>query len=289
MTLHLTGTDFFEAVEDDGLASAKDLWEQTLVSEIAPTSTAASSSRHACSSTPRRARAALTVEALADAAPRRPDARRGGARLRAGSPRRRLRARHPRRRRRARSSRSSSRFAPPPGSSASRPTRARSRALYWASLDAEARKVLHARGREPRSPARRDRASSAHRPRSPPSSRRRSPRARRSSASPPGVAISRCGLALPRRGARRGEGPLRRQRLGRQRVPRPHDVPRRERQPSRLRGRAARARRRTWPRGSSVALAYVDAFVGRRRAHRARAPVRARGRGDARHRSRRRA
>jgi hypothetical protein len=33
MTLHLTGTDYFEAIVDDGLASARDLWEQTLVSE----------------------------------------------------------------------------------------------------------------------------------------------------------------------------------------------------------------------------------------------------------------
>src|SRR6185295_6883923 len=33
MTLHLTGTDYFEPIEDEGLASAKDLWEQTLVSE----------------------------------------------------------------------------------------------------------------------------------------------------------------------------------------------------------------------------------------------------------------
>ena len=33
MTLHLTGTDYFEAIVDEGLANAKDLWEQTLVSE----------------------------------------------------------------------------------------------------------------------------------------------------------------------------------------------------------------------------------------------------------------
>jgi ATPase involved in DNA repair/ATPase family associated with various cellular activities (AAA) len=35
MTLHLTGTDYFEPIEDEGLASAKDLWEQSLVSENA--------------------------------------------------------------------------------------------------------------------------------------------------------------------------------------------------------------------------------------------------------------
>jgi len=33
MTLHLTGTDYFEPIEDVGLASARDLWEQSLVSE----------------------------------------------------------------------------------------------------------------------------------------------------------------------------------------------------------------------------------------------------------------
>ncbi len=35
MTLHLTGTDYFEPVADEGLASARDLWEQSLVSENA--------------------------------------------------------------------------------------------------------------------------------------------------------------------------------------------------------------------------------------------------------------
>ncbi|HSO38913.1 MAG TPA: DNA repair ATPase [Labilithrix sp.] len=35
MTLHLTGTDYFEPIEDEGLASARDLWEQSLVSENA--------------------------------------------------------------------------------------------------------------------------------------------------------------------------------------------------------------------------------------------------------------
>lgn len=33
MTLHLTGTDYFEVITDEGLTSAKDLWGQTLVSE----------------------------------------------------------------------------------------------------------------------------------------------------------------------------------------------------------------------------------------------------------------
>ncbi len=33
MTLHLTGTDYFEPVEDQALAAARDLWDQSLVSE----------------------------------------------------------------------------------------------------------------------------------------------------------------------------------------------------------------------------------------------------------------
>lgn len=33
MTLHLTGTDFFEPIDDSALNAAKDLWDQTLVSE----------------------------------------------------------------------------------------------------------------------------------------------------------------------------------------------------------------------------------------------------------------
>jgi hypothetical protein len=33
MTLHLSGTDYFEVIDDEGLTGAKDLWSQTLVSE----------------------------------------------------------------------------------------------------------------------------------------------------------------------------------------------------------------------------------------------------------------
>jgi hypothetical protein len=35
MTLHLTGTEYFEPIEDQALAAARDLWEQTLPSETA--------------------------------------------------------------------------------------------------------------------------------------------------------------------------------------------------------------------------------------------------------------
>ena len=148
MTLHLSGTDYFEAIEDEGLASAKDLWEQTLVSESAgPGGVYRGEFLAACMLFDAEdGKGGLTIEALADAA-------RDGNKLvemvRAYSQDRldegyergihdtdsakileKLVA--------LRASAGLLRFSPDARGLAS---------LYWASLDAEAQKVLHARGR----------------------------------------------------------------------------------------------------------------------------------------------
>ena len=145
MTLHLSGTDYFEAIEDEGLASANDLWEQTLVSESSEVYRGeflASCMLFDAED----GKNGLTIEALADAA-------RDGQKLvemvRAYSADRldegyergihdtdsakileKLVA--------LRASAGLLRFSPDARGLAS---------MYWASLDVEARKVLHARGR----------------------------------------------------------------------------------------------------------------------------------------------
>ena len=145
MTLHLSGTDYFEAVEDEGLASAKDLWGQTLVSE-SPEVYRGEFLASCMLFDAEDGKNGLTIEALADAA-------RDGTKLvdmvRAYSQDRldegyergihdtdsakileKLVA--------LRASAGLLRFSPDSRALA---------ALYWGSLDVESRKVLHARGR----------------------------------------------------------------------------------------------------------------------------------------------
>lgn len=151
MTLHITGTDYFEAVEDEGLASARDLWDQTLVSEVTGTGGSAGVYRGeflaACMLFDAEdGKSGLSVEMLAEAA--RDEARlletvrayaqdrldegyeRGIHDADAAKILEKLVA--------LRASAGLLRFSPDARALAS---------LYWAALDAEARKVLHARAR----------------------------------------------------------------------------------------------------------------------------------------------
>lgn len=145
MMLHLTGTDYFEPLDDPNLASSKDLWEQTLVSE----SNAVYRGEFLASCMlfdAEDGKSGLTVEALADAA-------RDGAKLleavRAYAQDR-LDEGYERGIHDAdaakileklialRASAGLLRFSPDSRALAN---------LYWASLDSDARKVLHARAR----------------------------------------------------------------------------------------------------------------------------------------------
>jgi hypothetical protein len=145
MTLHLTGTDYFEPIEDEGLASAKDLWDQTLVSESSEVYRGEFLA--ACMLFDAEdGKNGLTIEALADGA-------RDGAKLvemvRAYAQDR-LDEGYERGIHDAdtakileklvalRASAGLLRFSPDARALGS---------LYWASLDAEGRKVLHARAR----------------------------------------------------------------------------------------------------------------------------------------------
>ncbi|MDB4936871.1 MAG: hypothetical protein JWP87_3843 [Labilithrix sp.] len=145
MTLHLTGTDYFEPIEDEGLASAKDLWEQTLVSE-SPAVYRGEFLAACMLFDAEDGKNGLTIEALADAA-------RDGARLVEmvrGYAQDRLDEGYERGIHDAdtakileklvalRASAGLLRFSPDARALAS---------LYWASLDADARRVLHARAR----------------------------------------------------------------------------------------------------------------------------------------------
>lgn len=148
MTLHLTGTDYFEPVEDEGLASAKDLWEQTLVSEAAgPDGVYRGEFLAACMLFDAEdGKNGLTIEALTDAsrdvtklvevvrayAQDRLDEgyERGIHDADAAKILEKLVA--------LRASAGLLRFAPDARALGS---------LYWAALDADARKVLHARAR----------------------------------------------------------------------------------------------------------------------------------------------
>jgi hypothetical protein len=153
MTLHLTGTDYFEPIVDEALAGARDLWEQTLVSESAgPDGVYRGEFLAACMLFDAEdGKSGLTIEALADAA--RDGATKDNSKLvemvRAYAQDRldegyergihdtdtakileKLIA--------LRASAGLLRFSPDARALGS---------LYWASLDVEGRKVLHARGR----------------------------------------------------------------------------------------------------------------------------------------------
>ena len=145
MTLHLSGTDYFEPIEDEGLAGAKDLWNQTLVSESAEVYRGEFLAANMLFDA-EDGKAGLTIEALTDAArdeKKLVEVVRSYAqdRLDEGYERgihdadaakilEKLIA--------LRASAGLLRFSPDARSLAS---------LYWASLDTEARKVLHARAR----------------------------------------------------------------------------------------------------------------------------------------------
>lgn len=151
MTLHLTGTDYFEAIDDEGLASAKDLWNQTLVSEVTGAGGAPGVYRGEFLAASmlfdaEDGKGGLSIEILTDAA--RDEARllevvrayaqdrldegyeRGIHDADAAKILEKLVA--------LRGSAGLLRFSPDARALAS---------LYWASLDADARKVLHARAR----------------------------------------------------------------------------------------------------------------------------------------------
>jgi hypothetical protein len=150
MTLHLTGTDYFEPIVDEALAGARDLWEQTLVSE-SPAVYRGEFLAACMLFDAEDGKNCLTIEALADAA--RDGAAKDSSKLvelvRAYAQDRldegyergihdtdtakileKLIA--------LRASAGLLRFSPDARALGS---------LYWASLDAEGRKVLHARGR----------------------------------------------------------------------------------------------------------------------------------------------
>ena len=153
MTLHLTGTDYFEPIVDEALAGARDLWEQTLVSESSGADGVYRGEFLAACMLfdAEDGKNGLTIEALADAA--REGATKDNSKLvemvRAYAQDRldegyergihdtdtakileKLIA--------LRASAGLLRFSPDARALGS---------LYWASLDAEGRKVLHARGR----------------------------------------------------------------------------------------------------------------------------------------------